>query len=246
LITTIGIDVGAPTKGFHAIALCGSTIAAKHHSRDANDVARWCGDRLPQVVAIDAPCRWRVHGQPARAAERALAAYRVSCFSTPTEEKARGHAFYTWMFAGHALYAALAERYPIYDKQLSAISGQASGISGLSAFNLQPSTRVAIETYPHAVACALAGGHVSAKQKFANRTALLRAAGIDPSPLRNIDEVDAALCALAAQHFVAGTFKAYGDDAGGYIIVRAIHCREPLTSARRPRSRLSRRRNSRR
>jgi predicted nuclease with RNAse H fold len=196
----IGIDVGAPSKGYHAVALCGTTVAAKYHSCDPTELARWCIDQAPGVVSLDAPCRWRGHGQRARAAERELAADRISCFSTPTLEKARGHAFYTWMFAGQELYSALAEHYPIY------ISDERR-------------SRVAVETFPQAVACALAGGHVSAKSKLANRTALLRGAGIDPTPLRNIDEVDAALCALAAQHFAAGTFKAYGDAAGGFIIV---------------------------
>lgn len=218
LPSTVGIDVGAPSKGYHAVALSGTAVAAKYHSCSPAEMADWCIQQNPAVVAIDAPCRWRRSGGPPRAAELALAKDRISCFSTPTEEKARGHAFYTWMFAGHALYAALADHYPIYT------GDQSSETSGLSTFNRHLSTRVAVESYPHAISCALAGGHVSAKQKFANRTALLRQAGIDPSPLQNIDEVDAALCALAAQHFAAGTFKAYGDAIGGYIIVP----RDPL------------------
>src|SRR5205085_741180 len=97
-----------------------------------------CDDQGAEVVAVDAPCRWRLPGERARAAERALAAGKISCFSTPIEEKARGHNFYTWMYAGHALYAALAATHLIY-------SGEP-----------RP-TRVAIETFPQAVACALAG-----------------------------------------------------------------------------------------
>jgi predicted RNase H-like nuclease len=49
--------------------------------------------------------------------------------------------------------------------------------------------------------------------------ALLVRAGVDPSALDHIDLVDAALCALAAHHFVMNQYKADGDAAGGYIIV---------------------------
>src|SRR5687768_8562629 len=99
-------------------------------------MARWCLSQAPDVVAIDAPCRWRAEGGDARAAELALAANRISCFSTPSEKKASGHAFYTWMHAGHALYTALAEHYPIYT------GNQPPGLAGLSTFNPQLSTRV--------------------------------------------------------------------------------------------------------
>lgn len=139
----VGIDVGAPSKGYHASALCG-TATERFHSSDPHEIARWCIARNAGVVAIDAPCRWRIHGQSARAAERELAADRISCFSTPTIDKARGHAFYTWMFAGHELYAALAEYYPVY-------TGPVSDLSTLSS---QRPTRLAIETFPQTVPCA--------------------------------------------------------------------------------------------
>lgn len=201
----VGIDVGGPAKGYHAVALSGSMIAGKLHSRDAGEVARWCSAQSAAVVAVDAPCRWRLPGAPARGAERELAAARISCFSTPTRERAEGHAFYAWMFAGQTLYAALAPDYPVF-------SGEAHP------------TRVALETFPQAVACRLAGEAVSAKTKLANRTALLARAGLATTALAQIDDVDAALCALTAWHFVHNTVKAYGDAAGGYIIVP----RDPL------------------
>ena len=37
--------------------------------------------------------------------------------------------------------------------------------------------------------------------------------------LTNIDMVDAALCALTAQHLLNRTFKTYGDAAEGFIVV---------------------------
>ncbi len=196
----IGIDVGAAKKGFHALALRGSELSAPFHAKAATELARWCIDQQPAVIAIDAPCHWREAHGPARLAERALAQDRISCFSTPTEEKARGHSFYTWMHAGHALYSALADHYPIYTSDARR-------------------SHVAIETFPQAVACALAGRHVSARQKLPLRRALLRDAGLDPTSLRTIDEVDAALCALAARHFATHTAKLYGDAPTGFIIV---------------------------
>jgi predicted RNase H-like nuclease len=47
-------------------------------------------------------------------------------------------------------------------------------------------------------------------------------AGISTDALKTIDEIDAALCALAAQHVLAGTFKAYGDEAEGFIVVPSM------------------------
>jgi predicted RNase H-like nuclease len=37
--------------------------------------------------------------------------------------------------------------------------------------------------------------------------------------LTSIDEVDAALCALAAQYVLAGSFNVFGDAAEGFILV---------------------------
>jgi hypothetical protein len=65
----------------------------------------------------------------------------------------------------------------------------------------------------------LAGEIVSAREKTRVRRALLIQAGINERALFGIDEVDAALCALAAQAFVQRSFHAYGDSDGGFIIV---------------------------
>jgi predicted nuclease with RNAse H fold len=104
------------------------------------------------------------------------------------------------MLAGHELYAVLASVYPLYD------GGLKKG-------------RVAIETFPQAVACALAGSIVSAKKKGLIRRELLSRTGLQSADFRNIDEVDAALCALSAEGFLRGEFMRFGDPAGGFIIV---------------------------
>ncbi len=208
----IGIDVGGPAKGFHVVAICHAEIIGTLRSHSAVEVAAWCLDRGSAVVAIDAPCLWRGVGRPARAAERQLAQDGISSFSTPTEAAARGHPFYTWMFSGMEIFRALATSHPLY-------LGQADP------------TNVTLETFPQAVACALAGQIVSAKEKNRGRRGLLTRAGIDESKLGNIDEVDAALCALAAQSFSQRSFHAYGDREGGYIVVPAWSRRSRTRSA---------------
>lgn len=197
----IGIDVGGARKGFHAVALDGVHVVARLRSRDPFEVAGWCRAQNARVVAVDAPCRWRGAG-PARAAERQLAAAGIACYFTPTEERARGHAFYGWMLAGAALYAALQPHFPLY------AGNDATG-------------RVCVETFPQAVACALAGQIVSAKDKRAVRTRLLRQAGIALTGDESQDDVDALLCALTATALATGDFKAYGDARDGHIIVPA-------------------------
>lgn len=99
------------------------------------------------------------------------------------------------------LYRCLAPDYYLYSGQRS-VSGQ-----------------VCVETFPHAVACALAGKQLSARQKLADRARLLREAGVSTDALTNMDWIDAALCALAAHYLIMGTFKTYGDVAEGFIVV---------------------------
>jgi predicted RNase H-like nuclease len=93
--------------------------------------------------------------------------------------------------------------------------------------SITPPACVAITAFPQAIACALAGKIVSAKQKRAIRRALLIQANIDASKLTNIDQIDAALCALAAHQFAHGNFKPYGDTKDGFIVVPG----RPLTSS---------------
>jgi predicted RNase H-like nuclease len=56
----------------------------------------------------------------------------------------------------------------------------------------------------------------------------LRSTCLAADALRTIDEIDAALCALAAQHVLAGTFKAYGDEAEGFIVVPSLLADMPV------------------
>lgn len=204
----IGIDVGGPRKGFHAALVRGTEILARRREHDPAALAAWCAAQRAAVVAVDAPCRWRRPAPaPARTAERALAAAGIACYYAPTEERARSHPFYSWMLPGAALFAALRDSgFPLH---LDAADATARPVS--------------IETFPQAVACALAGTHVSARpaDKRRVRSDLLRAAGFALTGNESQDELDALLCALAATAFARGAFHAYGDATDGFIVVPA-------------------------
>jgi hypothetical protein len=102
---------------------------------------------------------------------------------------------------GAELYSHIEPRYQLFDGS-NAASGQ-----------------VCFETFPHAGACAIAGKIVSAKQKRIVRSELLLNEGIDTTRLTNIDMIDAALCALAAYHLLAGDVRTYGEAKEGFIVV---------------------------
>lgn len=204
-----GIDVGGARKGYHAVALRDGRFLACIASRDATALVDWCVTLEVMHVGVDAPCRWSSDGRK-RASERALAAAGMACFASPSRAAAVAHeaaaaqagksGWYGWMFEGERLYAALTREYPLYSTG-------------------DPPPRCCFETFPQAVACALAGKIVSAKDKQRVRRALLADAGVALDGLRSIDLVDAALCALAAQAFALGRWRGYGDDEDGRVIV---------------------------
>lgn len=195
-----GIDVGGPRKGFHAVSLRDGIIDQKIDSCDVQEIVEWCRQIEASAIGIDSPCLWSKSGR-ARQAERELAADRIHSFATPTKAKAESSDFYRWMINGAELYRRIRRYYPLYSESRKA-------------------TRpVVFETFPQAIACALARKTVSAKQKRAVRRALLQQLEIDVTQLPNIDFVDAALCAVAAHCLVAGKIKKYGDEAEGFIIV---------------------------
>jgi predicted nuclease with RNAse H fold len=198
-VIVVGIDVGGEKKGFHAVALRKRRLTATLTSRGAEDVAAWCIEQGAAAVGIDAPCCWSVSGR-SRACERALASQGISAFSTPTQSIGEAHTFYRWMVNGLTLYRQLASNYGLYDGRSS----------------VHP---VCFETFPQAIACALAGQRLSAGRKRMDRRRILERAGLSVQALRSIDQVDAALCALSAQQVLTGRFDSYGDAAEGFILV---------------------------
>jgi predicted RNase H-like nuclease len=105
------------------------------------------------------------------------------------------------MVHGSELFRLLMPHFGLYD-------GRDSGLGPLS-----------FETFPQAIACALAGRKLVAKRKRADRRRVLEKAGIVTDSLTIIDTIDAALCAVAAQYVLAGRFNAYGDAPEGFILV---------------------------
>ena len=182
----VGVDVGGPKKGFHAVALQDGHYREQLSTLIAEEVAAWCRRLKASVVGIDAPCRWSLAGR-ARPCERALATEGLHTFATPSQAKGAAHPFYHWMVKGADLYRCLDPDYRLFEGQRSA------------------SDQICFETFPHAVACALARKTLSAGQKRADRSRLLREAGVSTEALMNMDWIDAALCALAAHHLVMGT-----------------------------------------
>lgn len=161
----------------------------------------WCLAQDAQIIAIDCPCAWSLD-RSSRRAERALNVngVTVQCFKTPTRNHAAGRAFYDWVFNGEKLYQSLLPHYQLFD-------------------DTNQVGRIVIETFPHAVVCALAGRVVSARPKATTRRRMLRVQRYDDQPLGNIDFVDAALCALTAERFLLGRTRWFGDNAEGFIVV---------------------------
>ena len=210
--TVVGVDVGGQRKGFHAVALTDGQYADRCATADVGKLVAWCRNVHATVIAVDAPSRWSTDGR-ARLAERQLMARGIWCFSTPTrkqaKERERQHSLgkatnhYGWMLRGEELFQALERTHPL--------------CSGLPASG----HRCCFETFPHDITWHLTAGKADATRKRSQRRDLLEKAGIDLAKLTNIDLVDAALCALAAQHFVSdgGKCLSYGEQDTGLIIV---------------------------
>ena len=198
-----GIDVGGPSKGFHAVALRDGEYFGKFHSTDTAGMSAWVQRTGALAVGVDAPCRWRTGGRM-RAAERGLANLGIRCFATPCRETAEAHPFYAWMRNGRSLYESLSGRYPLLDGSVA----PAEAAEG-----------VCFETYPQAVACVLAGRLLSARNKRSDRRGLLEAAGIRTGALGSLDLIDAALCAVAAHRYLLGDYSMLGDPAEGFIFL---------------------------
>jgi predicted nuclease with RNAse H fold len=204
VMVTAGIDVGGARKGFHGVALRGGRYWRKFSSSDPAAMAAWCRETGAVAVGIDAPARFSEDGRM-RPCERALARELISCFATPTLARAQTTPFYAWMLNGAALFTAIEATHRLYD----------GGV-------VDADHPACFETFPQAIACALAGRRVSAKEKNTVRRALLAAQGFMPEQLLElalIDEVDAALCALAAWRLVQGKAMRYGEACSGFIVV---------------------------
>lgn len=204
--TVVGIDVGGEKKGFHAVALVDGKFACRTAHRDPVAIVDWCLHHRAEMVGVDAPCKWSRSGS-SRLAERELGNHGIHCFATPTESGALNRDFYKWVFNGQRLYLRLVNHYRLFNGE-------------------RTRGRMCIETFPHAVVCAMAGKVVSARPKSRVRREALLNRCYDIDGLPNIDFVDAALCAVAAGEFGKGKCQCFGDPEEGIVVVPVCHAVE--------------------
>lgn len=202
-LVVAGVDVGGVRKGFHGVALCDGTVFQIKTSTNAETIRDWCLEVNAQVVGVDAPCHWSSMGRSRFAEQDIKARTGISTFSTPGIAVGRTHPFYEWVRNGQTLYRLLGKSHSLFN-----------GDSGAA--------RLCVETFPQAVACALAGEILPARRKCTNRREVLEKWGLVTSLLKNIDFIDAALCAVAALYTHKNNFDRYGDARDGYIVVPAM------------------------
>ncbi len=202
-----GIDVGGHTKGFHVVALLDGQFVDRTDDTDPNAIVQWCVGKKASIVAIDCPCHWSKSGSSRRAeCELRLHGEKISCFATPTEREARANRarFYDWVLNGQRLYKGFgAHNYDLFDGETT-------------------SGAICLETFPHAIVCAMAGQVTRARPKAKVRREALRSQHYDDSGLPNIDYVDAALCAITAAEFRANRYIRFGDPDEGFIVIPRI------------------------
>ena len=203
-IAVVGIDVGGERKGFHAVALQNG-VFRKTTSTNPAKIVKWCLEQKAKIVAADAPCGWSQSGS-SRQAERdlMLGEQKINCFAIPTRAHALAHkkGFYGWVFNGEKLYQELKRHFKLFDGK-------------------RRKGRACFETFPHAIACFLAGKVVPAKPKASKRRNILSERRYDVKELSNIDFIDAALCAVAAEAFRHSRTKPFGGPLEGFIVVPA-------------------------
>jgi predicted nuclease with RNAse H fold len=202
----IGIDVGGGKKGFHVVAMTDSKFFDKEKCANPEHIVEWCKDHNAVVVAMDAPCGWSSGGS-SREAERCLAKEGIHSFFTPTRQRAQSHTkrFYDWMLNGETLFRAL------QNSEYSLFQGN------------RVERKYCLETFPHAVTWAISGNKTEGKPKLINRQTILSQMGYDVRMLsKNIDFVDAALCAVAADAFRRRQYCKRGNREEGFIIIPKI------------------------
>ena len=200
-LVAVGVDVSV-ARGLDVVALDGTGAVVgggPWRRQDPADLGRLLVDLAPAVVAIDAPHAWGTEGR-CRPAELAVRRLGMGIFATPSDQAVFDHPFYAWMVVGFAAYAAAAETgYPRY-RGTGPIRGHT------------------LEVFPHATAIRL-GGDPTLGTKRVWRRAVLDAMGVETTPLRSVDAIDAALAALTGLLALEGRCEALGDEIDGVIVI---------------------------
>ena len=199
MTVAVGVDV-SEARGLDVVALdpSGAVVGTWRRQTPA-DLERRLTELRPSVVAIDSPPAWGSRGA-CRPAERAVRALGMGIFATPSDPAVFGHPFYRWMIAGFAAFDAAAAAGFEYYRGQGPMAGRA------------------LEVFPHATAVRL-GGDPSLGSKRVWRVAVLEAMGVDCSPLRSVDAIDAALAALTGVLALDGRCEALGDEIDGAIVI---------------------------
>ena len=106
----LGVDVGAPRKGFDAALVDAQGVVGLKRGLDVAAVTRLVEARAPAVVGIDSPGSPAPDGETSRAGERAVA--RAVCGIRWTPDAAALTAnphYYGWVLEGLRLHEALTE-----------------------------------------------------------------------------------------------------------------------------------------
>ncbi len=209
--TFVGVDVGGVRKGFHLAVLRGQTIESIERLADPALVASRSREVNAAAIAVDAPCGWSASGR-SREAERAMLRHGIRAYNVPAKNLAQLHGFHAWMLQGEAAYSMLQGEaaYSAMQPHFPLWTSPATPSEGPFCF----------ETFPHAVTCALLGRIVRGQDKSTDRLAALALAGIRlPQRKLSQDDVDACLCALAAQLVASGDAQAFGEKREGFVVI---------------------------
>jgi predicted nuclease with RNAse H fold len=107
----LGVDVGAPRKGFDVALVDKDTLVKLRGRQTVADIVKLADTHMPLVTAIDSPRSCAPDGHTSRADERALS--RAVCGIRWTPDLAQVHDgsdYYAWIRHGLELFSALATR----------------------------------------------------------------------------------------------------------------------------------------
>jgi predicted nuclease with RNAse H fold len=198
----LGIDVGV-RKGLDLVLLDGLRVAGRERRVTLEDLRSWIEVWRPAAIGIDSPPVFGA-GAP-RKTEVAVRRLGIRLYATPWEPARAASRFYDWMRTGHEVFrVAAGAGYPLFD-------------------GVDPRGR-AMEVFPYACAVVVHGRlRPPGVAREPWRREALRLAGVDERGLRGMDQVDAALAAVAVRRALDGVFVAPGDPREGVIV---LPCRE--------------------
>jgi predicted nuclease with RNAse H fold len=198
----LGIDVGV-RKGLDLVLLEGLRVVGSERRVALGDLRTWIETWRPSAIGIDSPPAFGSGGP--RSTEVAVRRLGINLYATPWAPERIASRFYDWMRTGHAVFRIAGQAgYPLFD-------------------GLHPHAS-AMETFPYACAVVLHGRlRPSAIPKELWRREALQRAGVEDCVLDGLDQVDAALAALAVHRALQGAFVAPGEPSEGVIV---LPCRE--------------------